>query len=49
MTPSPLIHQPSHARHPGWLSASTALAYCRSINRPAVAPPTRSRNGQLWT
>ena len=44
--PSPPVHQPSDARHSGWLSASTALAYCRSINRPAVAPPTLSGNAR---
>ena len=42
MMPSPLTHQPRDARHSGWLSASTALAYCRSTNRPAVAAPTLS-------
>jgi hypothetical protein len=44
MMPSPPIHQPSDARHSGWLSASTAPAYCGSINRPAGAPPTISSN-----
>jgi len=44
MMPSPSIHQPAHARHSGWLSASTAPAYCRSINRPAVTTnPVRQR------
>ncbi len=46
MMPSPRIHQPSDARHPGWLSASTAPAYCASINRPAVAPPILSGNAR---
>ena len=46
MMPSPPIHQPSDARHSGWLAASTAPAYCRSINRPAVAPPTLSGNAR---
>jgi hypothetical protein len=46
MMPSPLIQQPSDARHSGWLSASTAPAYCGSINRPAVVPPTLSGNAR---
>jgi hypothetical protein len=46
MMPSLPIHQPSDARHSGWLSASTAPAYRRSINRPAVAPPTLSTNAR---
>ena len=46
MMPSPPIHQPSDARHSGWLSAGTAPAYCSSINRPAVAPPTLSDNAR---
>ena len=46
MMPSPPIQQPSDARHSGWLSASTAPAYCRSINRPAVTPPTLSGNAR---
>src|SRR5438309_11853149 len=46
MIPSPLIHQPSQARHSGWLSASTALAYCKLTNRPAVASPTLSCNAR---
>jgi hypothetical protein len=44
MMPSPPIHQCSDARHSGWLSAGTAPAYCRSINRRAVTPPTLSSN-----
>jgi hypothetical protein len=46
MMPSPPIHQPSDARHSGWLSASRAPAYCGSINRPAVAPPILSANAR---
>jgi len=42
--PSLTIHQPSDARHSGWLSASIAAAYCRSINRPAMTPSTLSGN-----
>jgi hypothetical protein len=30
----------------GWLSASTTPAYCRSINRPAAAPPILSGNAR---
>src|SRR5260370_10601700 len=33
MKPLPPIHPPRDARHSSSLSASTALAYCRSINR----------------
>ena len=39
MMPPPPIHPPSDARHSGWLAASTAPAYCGSINQSAVAPP----------
>ncbi len=46
MIPSPPIHHPSDARHSGWLSASTALAYCKLTNRPAVASPTLSGNAR---
>jgi hypothetical protein len=46
MMPSPPIHQPSDARHSGWLSASRAPAYCGSINRPAVTPPILSANAR---
>ena len=46
MMPSPPIHPPSDARHSGRLSASTAPAYCRSINWPAIAPPTLSSNAR---
>jgi Putative transposase len=42
--PSLPTHQPSDIRRLRWLSASTAPAYCGSINRPAVAPPTLSSN-----
>ena len=42
--PSPPTHQPSDIRRLRWLSASTASAFSRSINRPAVAPPTLSSN-----
>jgi hypothetical protein len=40
--PSPPTHQPTDIRRFRWLSASTAPAYSRSMNRPAVAPPTLS-------
>ena len=48
MIPSPPIRQPSDARHSGWLSASTALAYCKLTNRPAVVPPTLSGNAAVF-
>jgi hypothetical protein len=45
MMPSPPIHQPSDARHSGWLPASRAPAYCGWLNRRA-ALPTLSRNAR---
>jgi len=46
MMPSPPMQQPTDARHSGWLSAGTAPAYCSSINRPAVTPPTLFGNAR---
>jgi hypothetical protein len=39
MMPSQPIHQPSDARHSGWLPASKAPAYCQWIVRASVTPP----------
>jgi hypothetical protein len=46
MMPSRPIHQPSDARHSGWLPAGRAPPYCEYLNRPAVTPPTLSGNAR---